>query len=68
MAKGTQQRLYIVIAKAYIDAVQVGADRVAMHIEWLAEILDYLDGSDISETKIFIPQDDLEEGAVNGAF
>lgn len=58
MAHGTQQRLYLTLAKLYTSAVQEGLETVDIHIDWIAETLEYLDGKDISERKVFLPLDD----------
>lgn len=61
MARDSQQKIYLVLCKAYAKAIQVGAEAIEMNITWVEEILEYLDGSDNSTRKVAMAIDDLPQ-------
>jgi len=60
----TTQKLYLTIARAYFEAVQHGFDRLHIHIEVVADILDHLDARNDVFQRTIVPLDDLSDDAL----
>ncbi len=52
MAVQSQSVLCRRLAEAYADAVSKGKDKITIHVNWVADILDYLDPEDTSQSKV----------------
>lgn len=59
MSKGTENHLYLVFAQAYAAAIEQGAEQISMHVDWIAEALEYLNPLNTATDKVSYPWDDL---------
>ena len=55
----TQARVYLTLASAYRHAIENGLEKVAVHVDWIADALAYMNPSDESTGLISTPPDDM---------